>query len=193
MQLVTLGLAGEKYGIDIDDIHEIIMDQEPTRVPNLPSFLKGIINLRNNVIPIVEGTERIGYSEEESPPEGDGKIFIVKYEDQLIGIRVESAYKVVNVTEENIQSSPEMIDQMGGEFVEGVVEQEAQGRSIDSEESRRSNYTDSEPADESTRRRKNSRQVSQEGEKENILILNLDALFTGEEIEKIRTTREEVD
>ncbi|MFB6355842.1 MAG: chemotaxis protein CheW, partial [bacterium] len=95
MQIVTFQLAGERYGLPIDTIQEIIMDRDVTRVPNLPTFLKGIIHLRDSVIPIVDGIERLGYHDREKGFE-NGRIVIVEYNKQLIGIRVATADDVLD-------------------------------------------------------------------------------------------------
>lgn len=196
MQLVTLGLVGETYGLEIDIIQEIIMDREPTRVPNLPSFLKGIINLRDNVIPIVEGTERIGYEEDESPPQGEAKIFIVKYKGQLIGIRVESALNVIEVDREDVQSSPDIIEEMGGEFVKGIVhfDMDSDESSRGETQERRSGSAEVQADIEGASGRATGRRQENQQERDltNVMILDLDALFTGEEISQIKQAKEEI-
>jgi purine-binding chemotaxis protein CheW len=193
VQIVTLGLAGEIYGIRIDKIQEILMDEEPTRVPNLPSFLKGIINVRKKVIPIVEGTERLGYPPEEAPDPGEGRIFTVEYRDKLIGIRVEQAHEVLNVDEEAIQSSPEMIERFGGRFVKGVVEyNEHQDRRSHSQNRQyQRDNTQADMTDDVTSQ--DNQQSVQDSESTNILLLDLDELFTGEELEEIEAVQERED
>lgn len=190
MQFVTLGLAGEMYGIEIDVIQEILMDEEPTQVPNLPSFLKGIINIRHQIIPVVEGTERLGYPPEEAPPPGEGKLFTVEFSGSVVGIRVESAHEVISVSEESIQSSPEMIDRFGGRFVKGVVEygadENAQRRSSGAtglgRTERRKSTEDSDPSSSTNR--------AESVDTVNIMLLDLDELFTGEELDKIQDVTE---
>ena len=197
MQFVTLGLAGEIYGIEIDVIQEILMDEEPTQVPNLPSFLKGIINIRHKIIPIVEGTERLGYPPEEAPPPGKGKIFTVEFSGSVVGIRVESAHEVIDVKEETIQSSPEMIERFGGRFVKGVVEYSTKqerrrggssgGNGLGTTGRRTSTDTEAQTSDS----RRSGRGESQDTI--NIMLLDLDELFTGDELDKIQDVTESDD
>jgi len=201
MQFVTFGLAGETYGLEINRIQEIIMDKEITRVPNLASFLKGIINLRNLVIPVVEGTERLGYDPEISPEYGEGRIMIVEYENQLIGIRINSADTVLTVDPSEIQSSPEIIGEMGGRFVKGVVEHRSGGRRDSSDRGTGSSggRIDQMEIDVTSsgsrvnRSQGESKGLSSSSDNEdltNILLLDLDELFTGEEIQEIQQASE---
>ena len=68
MQLVSFRLAQEEYGIEITKVQEIILMGEITRVPQTPDYIKGLINLRNTVIPIVDLRLRFGLEQE---PAGD--------------------------------------------------------------------------------------------------------------------------
>ena len=154
MKIVTFSLGNEVYGLEIEIIREIIMEPEITHVPNLPSFLKGIIRLRDQVIPMVEGVERLGYSPDKAPEKGSGKVFIVEYVGQLIGIRVGEARQVLTIDQDDINLAPGLISRSGADFVKGIVEYD-------------------------------------QGENEsNILLLDLDKFFTGEEIEKIKAVGE---
>jgi purine-binding chemotaxis protein CheW len=60
LQLVSFSVAAEEYGLDILRVQEIIRTQQLTRVPNLPSYVEGVINLRGKVIPIVALRRRLG-------------------------------------------------------------------------------------------------------------------------------------
>ena len=193
MQIVTFGLAGETYGLEIDKIQEIIMDKTITHVPNLASFLKGIINLRNLVIPVVEGAERLGYSEDGIPEPGSGRILIVEFENQLIGIRVRNAKTVLEIDQENIQSSPDMIDDMGGRFVRGVIEYKQQDRhkkkkSSGGDSIRGLDFSKLSSDESNTSSAQSVTEIEEEDK--NILLLNLEALFTGDEIEKIKKAKQ---
>ena len=196
MQIVRFGLADETYGLEIDTIQEIIMDKKITHVPNVASFLRGIINLRNLVIPVVEGAERLGYSQEQIPEQGTGRILIVEFENQLIGIRVRSAETVLEIDEQRVQSSPKMIDSMGGEFVRGVVEyrqqdrdKETGGSSGTDQSIRGLDFSELSSDSEQSSASENQMMDSELGN-ENILLLNLDKLFTGSEIEEIKQAKQ---
>jgi purine-binding chemotaxis protein CheW len=182
MQVVTFRLGDECYGLPIETIQEIIMDREYTRVPNLPPFLKGIIHLREVVIPIVEGAERLGYDEDDIPEPGDGRILIVEYDEHLIGVRVSDAENVLTIDADDVQSSPDMISDLGGRFVQGVVE-------LDGEDSHDSSDFGSR---RSARENIEETSASQEiDESVTILLLDLDELFTGEEIQQISQAKKE--
>lgn len=191
MEIVTFGLANSIQGIHISQVEEIIMDQDPLEVPNVPDFLKGIIKLRNQIIPVVEGTERLGFPAEQIPPDGNGNILIVNYEDELLGIRVESVDKVIKLDNEKIHSSPDSIDGIGGEHVDAVAEVPV---SVDSKQT--SGY---DPSD-STGQKNNTNGEHHQNKSEktetptkNILLLNPDAMFSKEESSKIKNIRTEQD
>src|SRR5271157_5319324 len=69
MQLVSFNLAKELYGIEITKVREIILITEITRIPETPDFLKGLINLRSTVIPVIDLRVRFGLPEGESTDE----------------------------------------------------------------------------------------------------------------------------
>jgi purine-binding chemotaxis protein CheW len=189
LEIVTFGLAGEITGIRINLVEEIIMDREPIQVPNLPDFLNGITKLRNQIIPIVEGTERLGYPMEKSPVSGKGQILIVNYHDELIGIRVETVYKIVSVKQDKIQSSPDSIQDIGADYVEAVAEvpnsfgsrkttKSAQSGASPKTTTSRTSNDENEPEDSSVQTK-------------NILLLNPDALFSMEEFSTLEDVRTE--
>jgi len=60
-QLVIFDLAAETYGVDIGSVREIIRVQEVTKVPRTPDFVEGVINLRGNVIPVIDLRKRFGF------------------------------------------------------------------------------------------------------------------------------------
>lgn len=66
MQLVIFSLGNEEYGVDIMQVKEIVTYKEPVKVPNTPKFVEGIINLRGEIIPIVNLKKRFNIPGEES-------------------------------------------------------------------------------------------------------------------------------
>lgn len=163
MKIVTFTLGDEIYGLEIERIREIIMDPEVTSVPNLPSFLKGIIKLRDSMIPIVEGVERLGYPIDSSPDPGRGKVLIVEYDEHLIGIRIGEARQVIEINEQDIREAPGLINRMGADFVRAVVELDMNS---------------------SFKKRKNNDRKENFA---NVLLLDLEKIFTSEEINKIKS------
>lgn len=119
MQLVSFRLAQEEYGIEITKIQEIILMGEITRVPQTPHFIKGLINLRSTVIPIVDLRLRFGMEEEEVTDET--RIMVVNVVGKTIGIIVDAVSEVLRVNEDQIAPPPPTVAGLGQEYLTGLV------------------------------------------------------------------------
>src|SRR5271156_2509811 len=81
LQIVTFQVDSEVFALDILKVHEIIRFQPLTRVPNLPSYVEGVLNLRGKVIPVVGLRQRIGLERKE--PTGTTKIIVASVKDNV--------------------------------------------------------------------------------------------------------------
>ncbi len=115
-QYVAIGIGTEKYAIKIHEIEEIIRMQEVTKIPHVQAHIKGVINLRGRIIPIVSLRHRFGLIEEEYTK--DTRIVVVKFEDEMIGIVVDSVSQVTTFSE--IQPPPETFGDVKGSFFSGI-------------------------------------------------------------------------
>ena len=118
-QVVVFKLGDREYAIDILDVQEIQRYTEPTEVPNAPSFVKGIINLRGDIIPIFDLAERLwGY-----PVEVDetAKIIIVMIGDKKVGFIVNDVHEVLRVTSDIVAEVPDTIGGNVRQFLKGVI------------------------------------------------------------------------
>jgi|SaaInl8_200m_RNA_FD_contig_51_1652305_length_6179_multi_7_in_0_out_0_5 purine-binding chemotaxis protein CheW len=98
-EIVIFAIGKEQYAFNIEDVNEIIKLGDITTLPESPSFIKGIINLRGEIIPIVSLHQRLGFDEEilES-----SKIFVCDVQNQKIGFIIDSVTDVVQIVEHNI-------------------------------------------------------------------------------------------
>jgi purine-binding chemotaxis protein CheW len=120
--LVTFKIGSEFYGIDIMEVQEIISLPEITPIPNSPSFVDGVINLRGGIIPVVDLGKRFNFeirelTEDETRLRG---IVIIKVEGMIIGIIIDQVNRVISINEEEIQPPPQVIAGIGSEYIEGV-------------------------------------------------------------------------
>ena len=122
MQLVSFRLDQEEYGIEITKVQEIILMGEITRVPQTPNFIKGLINLRSTVIPIVDLRLRFGLNEE--PATDDTRIMVVNVLGKTIGIIVDAVSEVLRISNEQIASPPPTVAGLGREYLTGLVKLE---------------------------------------------------------------------
>ena len=116
--LVTFRLGTGEYAIDIMQAKEIIKMEKITLIPNAPDFVEGVINLRGNIIPIIDLKKR--FNLEETDGDKNTGIIIVKIEDVDMGIIIDSISKVVSMANSDIQPPPPMLSGIGQKYIKGV-------------------------------------------------------------------------
>lgn len=119
MQLVSFKLGEETFGIEITKIREIILVGEITRVPETPPYVKGLINLRSSVIPVIDLRARFSLAESQLTP--DSRIMVLNVGTKTIGIMVDSVSEVLRVSEEQISPAPPTVTSMGNQYMTGLV------------------------------------------------------------------------
>jgi len=118
-QLVSFRLAKEEYGIEITRVREIILLGEITRIPQMPDYIKGLINLRSTVIPIVDLRLRFGLPEGEQ--NDDTRIMVINVGGKTIGIIVDAVSEVLRVAHEQIAPPPPTVATLGRDYLTGLV------------------------------------------------------------------------
>jgi len=121
-QLVGFRLDQEEYGIAITKVQEIILVGEITRVPQTPDYIKGLINLRSTVIPIVDLRRRFGLHEQDATDET--RIMVVNVLGKTIGIIVDAVSEVLRVSNNQIAPPPPTVAGLGREYLTGLVKLE---------------------------------------------------------------------
>ena len=119
INLVTFKLGNNEYAIDIMQAKEIIKMEKITLIPNAPDYVEGVINLRGNIIPIVDLKKR--FNLEENDGEKNTGIIIVKIDDVDMGIIIDAISKVVSISNSNIQPPPPMLSGIGQKYIKGVA------------------------------------------------------------------------
>lgn len=118
IQLVSFMLEDGEYGVDILAVHEILRYPEITRLPNTPDYIKGVINLRGNVIPVVDVRIQFGM------PSGEitdlTRIIVIETNEKLVGLLVDSVYQVVRLPNSHIDPPSEMIEGISQEYINGI-------------------------------------------------------------------------
>jgi len=118
MQVVAFRLDNEEYAVDILAVQEIIRPTAITRVPKAPAFVKGVINLRGNVVPVINLRKRFGINKEDLT-DNNARIIILNIDEIKIGITVDSVTEVIRIGSEDIEE-PNLIESIDKKFVEGV-------------------------------------------------------------------------
>ncbi len=101
-QLVVFNLGLEEYAVDISCAKEIIRIPKFTKIPNVPSFIEGVINLRGKVIPIFDLKKR--FKLDQSERNTDSRLLILELDDMKVGIIVDDVSEVISIDEESIQN-----------------------------------------------------------------------------------------
>jgi len=140
---LTFRLADEEYGLEIRHITEIIGIQKITEVPDLPVFVKGMINLRGTVIPIIDVRARFGAS----PKEYDNRtcIIVVTLAETFVGLIVDEVSEVVGIPEGIMEPPPRVSRGPNSRFIKGLAKVGESARLV--LDVRKLLY-DAEPADE---------------------------------------------
>lgn len=118
-QYIVIRLGEEQYGIDIRYVENIVRMQNITRVPKVPAYLKGVINLRGEVIPVVSIRLKMGLSENEATR--TTRIIILKTETSgNLGIVVDEVREVVTLKEDNIERVTRETGDGRTRFINGI-------------------------------------------------------------------------
>ena len=122
-QFLTFMLAGEEYGVDILRVQEIKGWDEATPIPNTPEYIRGVINLRGTIVPIIDLRIRFNMEKLEYGPMTVVIVLRVQNEDttRIMGIVVDGVSDVYNVPDEEIKASPDFGNSIETEFVKGLT------------------------------------------------------------------------
>ncbi|NIZ40628.1 chemotaxis protein CheW [Entomospira entomophila] len=119
---VSFTLAGKDYGVDIMSVREISRGGRFTYVPNTPHFVRGVYNLRGEIIPVVDLRDFFGLPvNKEERVEG---ILICRVKDTTLGLVVDSIEKVIGINRRNIQPAHPMFAEINIQYIEGIIDRE---------------------------------------------------------------------
>jgi purine-binding chemotaxis protein CheW len=118
VQLVVFKLGREEYGVSILQVQEIKRMTDITRVPHTPDYIKGVINLRGSVLPVVDLKKRLNLPPEEYTD--DTRIIIVKVEEIIVGMVVDAVSEVTAINQENIEPPQAVVSGVESSYLSGV-------------------------------------------------------------------------
>jgi purine-binding chemotaxis protein CheW len=122
IQLVVFSLGREEFAVEVTQVREIMRMEEITRMPKSPNFVEGIINLRGQIIAVVELGKRLNL--EVGERSGDTRIIVVEAEEIKVGMIVDSVSEVLRVSAEAVEPSPTLATDISVAFLQGVVKQD---------------------------------------------------------------------
>ncbi len=118
-QVVGFRLADEEYGVDIMRVQEIILVGQITSMPEVPDFICGLINLRGNVIPIVDLRKRFGLRITENNEQT--RIVVINVGERTVGIVVDEVNEVLRINPDQIEPAPASVSGVNHTFIRGLV------------------------------------------------------------------------
>jgi len=118
-QLVTFNIKDEEYGLDILQVQEVVRLPQITVLPKAPSFIKGVIDLRGSIIPIVDLREKFDLNHDKYTE--TTRVIIVDINDKKVGMVVDNVSQVVRVADSNILPPPPVIGKGITDYLDGVV------------------------------------------------------------------------
>lgn len=119
IKVIVFQLADKEYAIPVSHVQGIEKLMHITRVPKTEKYVKGVINLRGVVTPIVDLRERFELPISEN--EETTRIIIISLEDMEVGFVVDSANDVLDIAANSIEPQPEVVGSLGEEFISGVA------------------------------------------------------------------------
>ncbi|MCK5386098.1 MAG: chemotaxis protein CheW [Gammaproteobacteria bacterium] len=122
IQWVTFHLENEKYGIKVMQVQEVLRMTEIAPVPGAPYYVLGIINLRGNVVTVIDTRRRFGLPEIENDDET--RIVIVEANNNVVGILVDSVAEVVDLKMSEIETAPNVGNDESSKYIQGVSSRE---------------------------------------------------------------------
>jgi purine-binding chemotaxis protein CheW len=117
-QYLTFNLADEYYGVDILKVQEIKGYTTVTRIPNTPAYLKGVLNLRGTIVPIVDLRMKFGMGTTDPTP--FTVMVVVNVRNRIMGFMVDAVSDVLDLNAKNIQPPPELGSAVDITFVAGI-------------------------------------------------------------------------
>lgn len=121
-QYVVFNIEDENFALDIEKVKEIIKPVEIARVPNVPDFIEGMINMRGKIHAVINVRSKFKVPKKDFD-EGT-KIILVNMNSMLAGVIVDGVSEIIRVEEEDIEKAPEIISKANPEYISGVIKKE---------------------------------------------------------------------
>ena len=118
-QLVVFKIGNEEFGVEISQVREIVRLLDITYMPKAPEFIEGVVNLRGQIVAIIDLAKRLGIA---SNPRGENtRIIIVELKENIVGMIVDSVSEVLRLSSEGIEDVPGLIEtEVPEHYIRGV-------------------------------------------------------------------------
>jgi purine-binding chemotaxis protein CheW len=122
IKMLIFGLNGEHYATDIKEVERILGYQEPTVLPDAPTFVKGVINYEQSILPIISLSRKFNFGQDKESE--NRKIIVVKRKENKFGIIVENVYEVRDVNSDLMEEAPQITTAIDKKYIAGLIKLE---------------------------------------------------------------------
>lgn len=122
LKLIIFKLGREEYGMDILRVQEIKRMMNITRVPSTPPFIKGVINLRGSVLPVIDLRTRLGLLETEL--KDAARIIVILVNETTVGFIVDEVVEVTTIDTKNVEAAHALSTGLSTEYISGIAKAE---------------------------------------------------------------------
>lgn len=119
IKLIIFKLGREEYGMDILRVQEIKRMMGITRVPSTPTFIKGVINLRGSVLPVIDLRTRLGLAENDLTEAA--RIIVVLVNDGIVGFIVDEVVEVTTINTQDVEAAQTLSSGLSADFISGIA------------------------------------------------------------------------
>ena len=118
-QWVVFGLGEERFALPVLNVREVLSEFEIELAPNAPSFVLGLVNLRGEIVTVVDGHARLDAPRPAEP--GEPRVVVVEAGNDVIGLRVDTVSEVINLYDSEVGPPPAVGDGERARYIDGVV------------------------------------------------------------------------
>lgn len=118
-QTIGMTIGGEQYALPIDRVQEIVPRARITRVPKAPTHIMGVMNLRGNIVPVIDIAKRFEIGE--TTVGDEGRIVVVAVNGEVVGLAAERVSQVIKLQRSLIEPTPPLVSRIAAEYLEGVA------------------------------------------------------------------------
>lgn len=119
VKILVFSINNEYYATDIMEVERILGYEEPTKIPDSPTFVEGVINYEGSILPVISLTKRFNLKIDGK--ENDAKIIVAKEDGNKIGIIVDVVSEVRDVDGENIEAAPDIVAGISRRYIKGLI------------------------------------------------------------------------
>lgn len=119
MELISFQIRDQSFCLDLMTIREIRGWTQATPLPQSPDFIRGVVNLRGTVLPIIDLSARLGLGATE--PSARHAILVAEIADRLVGLLVDGVSEILSLAKDSLQPTPDVACQVTREFVRGLI------------------------------------------------------------------------